>query len=156
MKGVDRLLDTRLLAYDYYVGFDVGKFSHHATVIRGADQQVVFSEEVLQDEAEIRKVIASFSSKGRTLVTVDQKGSIGRLITSLAKDMGVDVGFLTPTDFHHFSEGYSEVKTDAVDAYEITDLSLRMTHLLLAVEKVNEILEVLRLLSIRRSDRPLI
>ena len=151
-KGVDRLLDTRLLAYDHYMGFDVGKFNHHVIVIRGADQKVVYSERVGQDEASIQEAIASFGAKGRVLVTVDQAGGTGRLITSVAKDMGVDVGFLTPTDFHHFAEGYTEVKTDAVDAFEISDLSMRMTHVLSAVEKATESMEALRLMCTRRGD----
>jgi transposase len=152
VKGVDHLLDTKLLAYDYYLGFDVGKFAHHVTAIRGKDQKVELSKEIAQDEAQIQEVIASFSTKGSVLVAVDQKGGIGKLLVSVAKSMGVAVGFLTPTDFHHFSEGYSEVKTDAVDAFEISDLSMRMTHLLFSVEEANEAMEELRILCIRRDE----
>ena len=146
------MLDTRLLAYDYYMGFDIGKFDHHVIAIRGSDQKTVFSERIAQDEKRIKEVISAFSTKGRVLVTVDQKGSIGRLVTSVAKGLGVDVGFLTPADFYHFAEGYTEVKTDAVDAFEISDLSMRMTHVLFSVEEAHEAMESLRLLCTRRGD----
>ena len=149
------MLDTRLLAYDYYVGFDIGKFDHHVIVIRGSDQKTVLSKQVAQDEKKIQETLSAFSAKGRVLVAVDQKGSIGRLVTSVAKGLGVDVGFLTPADFHHFAEGYTEVKTDAVDAFEISDLSMRMTHVLFSVEEAHEAMESLRLLCTRRGDRPL-
>jgi transposase len=140
------------LAYDYYVGFDIGKFNHHVIVIRGTDQKVVLSERIPQDEARIKELVTSFTAKGRTLVAVDQKGGIGRLVCSVAKDLNSDVGFLTPTDFHHFAEGYSEIKTDAVDAFEISDLSMRMTHVLFAVGKTSEALEALRFSCTRRHE----
>ncbi|MCL2150639.1 MAG: IS110 family transposase [Coriobacteriia bacterium] len=146
------MLDTKLLAYDYYMGFDVGKRSHHVVVIRGADQATVLDEQVAQDEASIAAAVSGFAAMGRVLASVDQSGSIGRLVTATAAAAGADVGFLTPSDFHHFAEGYSEVKTDSVDAFEICDLSMRMTHLLYAVGEASSALEELSMLCTRRSD----
>lgn len=144
-------LDQRLLAYDYYLGFDVGKFFHHACAIRSSDQKIVFSRRVAQDEQALREIISEAAFKGSTLVSVDQKGALGSLVIAIAKDLGVDVGFIPPYDFKQYSDAYAEAKTDAVDAYVIADISMRMTHRLYPVGDTDERLYALKVLTTHRS-----
>jgi len=144
-------IDKRLMAYDYYLGFDVGKFSHHACAIRSSDQKTVYSQKIEQDEAALRSLISSFALKGRTLVGVDQKGALGALVIAVSKDLGVDVGFLPPYDFKQYSDAYTEVKTDAIDGYIIADLSMRMTHRFYPVGDTDEPLLALKALTSHRT-----
>jgi transposase len=120
-------MDSTFMAYDIYCGVDVGKGSHSLVALRSSDQKRILTKTVPQDEAGIRSVLEGLSAQGSMLVTVDQTGNIGRLLIAVAQSMGLDVAFLTPHDFHRLSEGYSEVKTDAWDAFVIADLSMRMT-----------------------------
>jgi transposase len=72
------------------------------------------------------------------------------LVVAVAKARDLDVAFLTPHDFHQLSAGYTEDKTDLLDAYIIADLSMRMTHILHEVGDIDETLASLRFLSSRR------
>ena len=127
-------MNHELLAYDVYVGVDIGKYKHYVLAQTAKDQKTILSREVKQDEAEIRDVLSKCSAFGRMLVAVDQKGSIGKLVVVTTKALGIDIGFLTPNDFYYFSKGYSEIKSDAHDAYIISDVAMRFTHRLFAVD----------------------
>ncbi|MCL2889204.1 MAG: IS110 family transposase [Eggerthellaceae bacterium] len=144
-------MDYDLLAYDVYAGFDVGRSAHHVVAIRAADQQCVMSRRVLQDEGDIRSALDGLARFGRILVAVDQKGSYGRLLVATAKSAGLDVGFLTPSDFHAFSKGYTEVKSDAKDACIIADVAMRLTGRLHPVDGLEESLEALRAMTVLRA-----
>ena len=137
-------MDFDLLAYDIYVGFDVGKHSHHAVALRAADQQVILNRNIEQDEKDIRDTLNELEGFGRLLVAVDQKGSVGRLLVATVKDAGIDIGFLTPSDFHAFSKGYTEIKSDAKDAYIIADIAMRFTDRLSAIIDFDEAVEALK------------
>jgi len=137
-------MDHALLAYDVYVGFDIGKFTHHALAQRAEDQKIILSKKLKQDEAEIRSVLEELGAIGRILVAVDQKSSIGQLVVSVTKAMGIDIGFLTPNDFYHFSKGYSEVKSDIKDAFVISDVAMRFTDRLSAITDAVEEKESLK------------
>ena len=144
-------MDNYLLAYDVYAGFDVGKFSHHVVALLATNQQSILSKRISQDETDIRSVLSELAAFGRVLVAVDQKGSFGRLLVATAKDMGFDVGFLTPSDFHSFSKGYTEVKSDAKDAYIIADVAMRLTARLHPVNDFDERIEALRAKTTQRT-----
>ena len=137
-------MDHDLLAYDVYAGFDVGKFTHHVVAILAKDQRSILSRRVSQDEADIRSVLCELAPYGRILVAVDQKGSVGRLLVATAKSAGLDVGFLTPSDFHAFAKGYTEVKSDAKDAYIIADVAMRFTDKLHPADSFDEEHEALK------------
>jgi len=144
LSGKEAVLDYALLAYDIYAGFDVGKFSHHLVAVRAKDQHIIASRRIAQDENEIRDALEGLMSMGKVLVAVDQKGSIGRLLVATAKSMDVDIGFITPSDFHAFAKGYTEVKSDARDAHIIADVAMRFTTRLHPVADFDEAIEVLR------------
>ena len=143
-------MDRALLAYDVYVGFDIGKFAHQALAQRAKDQKTILSKTVRQDETEIRGVLEGLSAFGRMLVAVDQKASIGQLVVSVTKAMGIDIGFLTPNDFHYFSKGYSEIKSDIKDAYVISDVAMRFTDRLSAITEDDEEKESLKVMCASR------
>ena len=133
-----------LVAYDVYAGFDVGKSSHHVVAIRAKDQEIITSKKVAQEEESIRAVLKELMAFGRVFVALDQKGNVGRLLAATVKDTGIDAGFLTPSDFHVFAKGYTEVKSDAKDAYIIADVAMRFTNKLSPITDLEEKVEALR------------
>jgi transposase len=145
-------MDRTLMAYDIYCGVDVGKRSHSLVALRSSSQKRILTKTIHQDEAEIRNILKDLSALGSMLVTVDQTGNIGKLLIAVAQSMDLDIAFLTPHDFHQFSEGYSEVKTDAWDAFVIADLSMRMTPLLHPVEREDDAIAGLRTIITRRLE----
>jgi transposase len=140
------------MAYDIYCGVDVGKGSHSLVALRSSDQKRILTKTVPQDETGIRNVLQGLSAQGSLLVTVDQTGNIGKLLIAVARSMGLDAAFLTPHDFHQLSEGYSEVKTDAWDAFVIADLSMRMTPVLHPVETEDDAIAGLHTVITRRLE----
>ena len=140
-------MEYDLLAYDIYAGFGVGKFSHHVVAIKTNDQRIILSEKIAQEEEVIRGVLKKLKEFGRVLAVVDQKGSIGRLLVATIKDMGIDAGFLTPSDFHSFAKGYTEIKSDAKDAYIIADIAMRFTNRISPIADFEEKAEALRTLT---------
>ena len=145
-------MDYALLAYDVYVGFDIGKFTHHALAQRAKDQKIILNKTVRQDEAEIRSVLEELLAFGRILVALDQKASIGQLVVAVTKDMAIDIGFLTPNDFFYFSKGYSETKSDIKDAFVISDVAMRFTDRLSAITADDEERESLKALCASRKS----
>lgn len=131
---------------------DVGKRSHHLVAIGAASQEVILSRAVAQDEAELRLVLSGLAAQGPVLLTVDQKGTLGHLAVAVARTLGIDTAFLTPHDFHAFSAGYTEVKSDATDAFVIADVSMRLTPRLYPVEEQGEDIERLRILASQRAS----
>ena len=82
--------------FDISCGVDVGKWSHHFTAIDRRTGEILLDEKVGQDEGEIRGALSRILESGRTMVVVDQPGSMSALLFAVADDMGVPRGFITP------------------------------------------------------------
>ena len=92
--------------------------------------EVLLDGKVGQDEDEIREVLGGLERAGRTLIVVDQPGSMSALLFAIADDMGVPRGFITLRAMAQAIEMYGgEVKSDARDAFVIAEVSASLPRL---------------------------
>ena len=70
--------------FDISCGVDVGKWSHHFTAIDRRTGEILLDEKVGQDEGEIRGALSRILESGRTMVVVDQPGSMSALLFAVA------------------------------------------------------------------------
>jgi transposase len=102
-----------------WVGLDVGKADHHATVIDAAGE-IVFDRGVRNDEPAIEQLLDA-AGEGAALV-IDQPGSIGTLAVALARRRGIPVAYVPGLVMRRASELYpGEAKTDRRDSFVIAD-----------------------------------
>ncbi|MBQ6650854.1 MAG: IS110 family transposase [Atopobiaceae bacterium] len=120
-------------AHGVVVGFDVGRYSHHMTAIDAHTGEVVASRPVGQEEPGIRDALGPYAGR-RAIVVVDQPGDLSSLLFAVAREMGLDIGFITPKAMARGIDLYGgEAKTDARDSFVIADLALRIPSLVHAV-----------------------
>ena len=75
--------------------------------------------------------LSELSGHGRVLVIVDQPASIGALAIAVARSLGIDVANLPDLAMRRIADLHpGEAKTDARDAYVITDAARTMPHTL--------------------------
>jgi transposase len=104
---------------DAWIGLDVGKTDHHATVI-GPAGETLLSRGVLNDEKAIDRLLDDAGP--RAALVVDQPGSIGTLAVALARRRGVRVAYVPGLVMRRASELYpGEAKTDRRDSFVIAD-----------------------------------
>ena len=116
-------------AHDVVVGFDVGRYSHHMTAIDAHTGEVTVSKPVGQDESEIRSALEPYVGTD-AIAVVDQPGDLSSLLFAVAREMGLDVGFITPKAMAKGIDLYGgEAKTDRRDSLVIADLALRIPSL---------------------------
>lgn len=133
------------------LGFDVGRYSHHMTVIDARTGEVVASRGVEQTEPDIREAIEPYAL-GDAAVVVDQPGDLSSLLLAVARDMGLGVGFITPRAMAKGIELYGgELKSDAHDSFVIADLAARIPSLVRPVpERRADVEELASLMSYDR------
>ncbi len=111
---------------DVWLGLDVGKQSHHACALDRYGKRVV-DKPLEQDEARIRELLTQLSVHGNVLLVVDQPNTIGSLPLTVARSMGVAVGYLPGSAMRKAAQLLpGDVKTDARDAYVIAFTALHM------------------------------
>ena len=116
-------------AHGVVVGFDVGRYSHHMTAIDAHTGEVTASRPVGQDESEIRSALEPYAGTD-AIAVVDQPGDLSSLLFAVAREMGLDVGFITPKAMAKGIDLYGgEAKTDRRDSFVIADLALRIPSL---------------------------
>jgi transposase len=111
------------MQYDVYCGIDVGKTMHYLVALDKKGGKRLLSTPLAQDEVKIRKTLEELFSFGSVLVIVDQSGSFGRPVISVAKSLGMDVAHLPPKIYHDAAKLYGEGTSDAKAAYVIADVS---------------------------------
>ena len=133
------------------LGFDVGRYSHHMTAIDARTGEVVASRGVEQTEPDIREAIEPYAL-GDAAVVVDQPGDLSSLLLAVARDMGFEVGFITPRAMAKGIELYGgELKSDAHDSFVIADLAARIPSLVRPVpERRADVEELASLMSYDR------
>lgn len=116
--------------------------------------EILLDEKVGQDEGEIRGALSRILESGRTMVVVDQPGSMSALLFAVADDMGVPRGFITPKAMAQAIEMYGgEAKTDAHDAFVIAEVSASLPRLVKPVGGKSD--ACLRLAALMSYDRKL-
>lgn len=134
-------------AYDVWCGLDVGKAEHHAVALDG-DGRRVHDKALPNDETALRAVLGSLAERGRVLLVVDQPASIGALPIAVARDLGIDVGYLPGLAMRRLADLHpGQSKTDARDAYVIADAARTMPHTLRRVGPDDETLAALTVLA---------
>ena len=138
-------------AHGVVLGFDVGRYSHHMTAVDARTGEVVASAPVEQVEGQIRDAMAPHAAEG-ALVVVDQPGDLSSLLFAVARDMGFEVGFITPRAMAKGIELYGgELKSDAHDSFVIADLAARIPSLVRPVpERRADVEELASLMSYDR------
>jgi transposase len=119
-----------LVSYAVFCGLDVGKGVHHACALDPGGT-MLYDRPLPNDEAALRDVLSELSGHGRVLVIVDQPASIGALAIAVARSHGIDVANLPDLAMRRIADLHpGEAKTDARDAYVITDAARTMPHTL--------------------------
>lgn len=134
-------------AIDVTIGLDVGKTAHHACAMTPAGE-IIYDKPLPQDEDQLRKVFLDLQEHGTVLVVVDQPNTIGALPIAVARDAGCLVGYLPGLAMRKAADLYpGRSKTDRRDAFIIADTARTMPHTLRAVDRDNEVLSALKMLS---------
>ena len=132
---------------DVFVGVDVGKRDHHAVALDVAGK-VLLDRSLPQDEQQLRRLIASLKSYGRVLFVVDQPATIGALPLAVARDEGVEIGYLPGLAMRRIADLHpGEAKTDARDAAIIAQAARSMPHALRSLRDGDETTAALAMLA---------
>jgi transposase len=138
--------DTEVGRIASWVGLDVGKQDHHATVISAAGERL-FELAVSNDEAQVERLLDRALESGRCALVIDQPGSIGSLAVCVARRRGVPVAYVPGLVMRRASELYpGEAKTDRRDSFVLADTARTHARRLHWLEVSDETLERLRLL----------
>ena len=128
-----------------WIGLDVGKSEHHATVVDQAGA-VLFDEPVRNDERMLGRLLER-AGDGAALV-IDQPGSIGSLAVTVAHQTGVPVAYVPGLVMRRASELYpGEAKTDRRDSFVIADTARLHQARVHWLTESDELLEELRILA---------
>lgn len=132
---------------DVFVGMDVGKTHHHAVAFSAAGK-VLLDRPLPQDEQRLRELIVGLKAHGRVLFVVDQPATIGALPIAVARDEGVEVGYLPGLAMRRIADLHpGEAKTDARDAAIIAQAARSMPHALRSLRADDERTAELAMLS---------
>ena len=133
--------------YAVFLGIDVGKDKHYAVALdRGGD--IVLERELPQDEARLRELVTGLMTRGPVLAVVDQPASIGALVVAVARDAGVEVGYLPGLAMRRIADLHpGEAKTDARDAQVIAQAARSMPHALRSLRADDEQIAELAMLA---------
>ncbi|HET9125566.1 MAG TPA: IS110 family transposase [Solirubrobacteraceae bacterium] len=127
-----------------WIGLDVGKADHHATVV-DAEGQIVFDRAVRNDQSAIERLLDAAGDQAA--LVIDQPGSIGALAVAVARRRGIPVAYVPGLVMRRASELYpGEAKTDRRDSFVIADtarIHRARVHWLAEGEDVLEQLRVL-------------
>lgn len=145
-------MERESMDYDVYIGMDVGKSSSYVVCLDQFSDRKIFSLSVDQEERSIRESFTKALEFGKPLLIVDVYGGFGMLPVSVAHDMGVDVAHLPSRAFRQMAQTYGEDKTDAKDAFIIADVARTQPRLIGLVNRRQEVLEEIRILSSSRQD----
>jgi transposase len=129
-----------------WVGLDVGKDDHHATVVSAAGERL-FEQAVRNDEPAIEQLLDRALGSGACALVIDQPGSIGSLAVAVARRRGVPVAYVPGLVMRRASELYpGEAKTDRRDSFVLADVARTHARRLHWLQVSDETLERLRVL----------
>lgn len=148
MTGDGPMDDLTTMGYEYVMGLDVGKSSHHAWIARANDGARVWDGPVAQDEDALGRAYGRARALGRTLVVVDQTGTIGSLPLAVARDRGLDAAYLPGLAMRRYAQmGAGRAKTDRIDSRLIAECAIRNPGTLLPPGRDDPALAELEILS---------
>ncbi|PXY16976.1 IS110 family transposase [Prauserella flavalba] len=135
-----------------WIGIDAGKLSHHATAL-DADGQVLWSQQVTNDQAVIEKLITKATGTATEVRwAVDLTSAYAALLLALLVAAGQQVVYVPGTMVNRMSSAFSgEGKTDARDAKVIAETA-RLRRDLAQITTPDELIVELALLVGHRAD----
>ncbi|WP_073947617.1 IS110 family transposase, partial [Streptomyces kebangsaanensis] len=140
------MVDTT--AIDLFLGLDLGKEFHHAHG-RTGDGRTVHDKRLPNTEPKLLELFSKLVAKfGTVLVVVDQVANIGALPLTVARAAGCRVAYLPGLSMRRAADLHpGEAKTDARDAFVIAETARTMPHTLRAVDRDDEVLAELTMLT---------
>ena len=140
------MVDTT--AIDLFLGLDLGKEFHHAHG-RTQDGRTVHDKRLPNTEPKLLELFTRLVAKfGTVLVIVDQVANIGALPLTVARAAGCRVAYLPGLSMRRAADLHpGEAKTDARDAFVIAETARTMPHTLRAVDRDDEVLAELTMLT---------
>jgi transposase len=130
-----------------FVGVDVGK-EHHVAVALDRSGEVLLEQVLAQDESRLRDLLESLIARGPVLLVVDQPASIGALVVAVARDVGVQVGYLPGLAMRRIADLHpGEAKTDSRDAHVIAQAARTLPHALRSLRADDEQIAELAMLA---------
>lgn len=138
--------ETRAGQIASWVGLDVGKQDHHATVISATGERLS-QVAVGNDEAAIERLLNRALESGPCALVIDQPGSIGPLAVCVARRRAVPVAYVPGLVMRRASELYrGEAKTDRRGSFVLADTARTHARRLHWLEVDDQTLERLRVL----------
>lgn len=138
--------ETEVRQIASWVGLDVGKEDHHATVVSAAGERL-FEVALKNDETAIDGLLDRALEMGPCALVIDQPGSIGSLAVCVARRRGVPVAYVPGLVMRRASELYpGEAKTDRRDSFILADTARTHARRLHWLQVSDETLEQLRVL----------
>ncbi|WP_331747346.1 IS110 family transposase (plasmid) [Streptomyces sp. NBC_00853] len=140
------MIDT--VGIDLFLGLDLGKEFHHAHGLTGQGK-TVHDRRLPNTEPKLRELFEKLVAKfGAVLVVVDQVANIGALPIAAARASGCRIAYLPGLSMRRAADLYpGEAKTDARDAFVIADTARTMPHILRAVDRDDEKLAELTMIT---------
>ncbi|MFE3187353.1 IS110 family transposase, partial [Streptomyces violascens] len=140
------MVDTT--AIDLFLGLDLGKEFHHAHG-RTGDGRTVHDKRLPNTEPKLLELFTKLVAKfGTVLVVVDQVANIGALPLTVARAAGCRVAYLPGLSMRRAADLHpGEAKTDVRDAFVIAETARTMPHTLRAVDRDDEVLAELTMLT---------
>lgn len=120
-------MTTTIAKTDVIIGLDVGKTHHYAYII-DRNAQRCYQGKVNQTEQALRKLYTKARRYGDTvMLVVDQPNNIGAFAVAVARDMGLELAYLTGSRMRYASRLHAgNSKTDPKDAQVIAHTALQM------------------------------
>jgi transposase len=132
---------------DVFIGLDVGKSEHHATLV-AAGGEVIAAQAVRNEQSALEALLELATTHGRPSLVVDQPGSIAALTLAVCRDRGVPVAYLPGLVMRRAADLYpGESKTDARDSFVLADVARTRGSSLRWLDVTDELLAELRVLS---------
>lgn len=132
---------------DVFVGLDVGKSEHHATLV-AAGGEVIAAQAVRNEQSALEALLERATAHGSPVLVVDQPGSIAALALAVCRDHGVPVAYLPGLVMRRAADLYpGESKTDARDSFVLADVARTRGSSLRWLDVTDELLAELRVLS---------
>lgn len=138
---------------DLFLGLDLGKEFHHTRGLTCEDR-TVHDKRLPNTEPKLLELFTKLVTKfGTVLVIVDQVANIGALPLTVARAAACRVAYLPGLSVRRAADLHpGEAKTDARDAYVIAQTARSMPHTLRAVDRDDEALAELTMLTGYDSD----
>lgn len=132
---------------EVFIGLDVGKTAHHATLI-DRNGEVLSTRAARNDQAALEALLRFAAEHGPAALVLDQPGSIAALTLAVCRQHGVPVAYVPGLVMRRAADLYpGEAKTDIRDSFVLADFARTHPGNLRWLEVADETLEELRLLS---------